>query len=239
MAVNKYTKVVLDNIDVISEKLNDNIFIKEARKAFKDNIKDFELADDEKSKLIAQYEAQVSIGIVAEILKLAKDLPTDEKNIANIEAQTNLLKQQGKVEKEKEKLFKEQVCSEKAKTKLIIEQIVSEMYRHKDLRASIGIKVTTNEVSKQQAKFEEARRHIALVSNNQNTFMKKADYYVQQLQAIVQDERLIVSEKQIEETKRAIDRIPTETINYTSEVRAANLQISDETISSKDIGCDE
>ena len=210
--ITPFMQSVLDSIDEISTKLDQNIFIKNARTAFKENISQFEIADDEKAKLTANYEAQVSIATISEIIKLAKETPLNEAQIKNLQKDTD-------IKIEQEKIAKEQVCGEKAKTKLIIQQIVTEQYRHRDLRASIKVKIASNEVTKQQAKFEEARRHIVLQSNNQNTFMKKADYKVQQLQALAQDDKVVISEEQISDTKTTIEAIPTDVINYDTEVQ--------------------
>jgi hypothetical protein len=213
-------------------KLDQNIFIKNARTAFKENISEYEIADDEKAKLTAQYEAQVSIATISEIIKLAKETPLNEAQIKNLQKDTD-------IKIEQEKIAKEQVCGEKAKTKLIIQQIVTEQYRHRDLRASIKVKIASNEVTKQQAKFEEARRHIALQSNNQNTFMKKADYKVQQLQALAQDDKVVISADQISDTKTTIEAIPTQIISYNTEVQVDNINIPDTEIATPVINCEE
>ena len=218
--ITPFMQSVLDSIDEISTKLDQNIFIKNARTAFKENISEYEIADDEKAKLTAQYEAQVSIATISEIIKLAKETPLNEAQIANLKKDTD-------IKIEQEKIAKEQVYGEKAKTKLIIQQIVTEQYRHRDLRASIKVKIASNEVTKQQAKFEEARRHIAIQSNNQNTFMKKADYKVQQLQALAQDDKVVISAEQISDTKTTIEAIPTQIISYNSEVQVDNINIPD------------
>lgn len=230
--ITPFMQSVLDSIDEISTKLDQNIFIKNARTAFKENISQFEIADDEKAKLTANYEAQVSIATISEIIKLAKETPLNEAQIKNLQKDTD-------IKIEQEKIAKEQVCGEKAKTKLIIQQIVTEQYRHRDLRASIKIKIASNEVTKQQAKFEEARRHIALQSNNQNTFMKKADYKVQQLQALAQDDKVVISAEQISDTKTTIEAIPTDVINYNTEVQVDSINIPDTEIATPVINCEE
>jgi hypothetical protein len=230
--ITPFMQSVLDSIDEISTKLDQNIFIKNARTAFKENISEYEIADDEKAKLTAQYEAQVSIATISEIIKLAKETPLNEAQIKNLQKDTD-------IKIEQEKIAKEQVCGEKAKTKLIIQQIVTEQYRHRDLRASIKVKIASNEVTKQQAKFEEARRHIALQSNNQNTFMKKADYKVQQLQALAQDDKVVISAEQISDTKTTIEAIPTDVINYNTEVRVDSINIPDTEIATPVINCEE
>ena len=218
--ITPFMQSVLDSIDEISTKLDQNIFIKNARTAFKENISQFEIADDEKAKLTANYEAQVSIATISEIIKLAKETPLNEAQIKNLQKDTD-------IKVEQEKIAKEQVCGEKAKTKLIIQQIVTEQYRHRDLRTSIKVKIASNEVTKQQAKFEEARRYIALQSNNQNTFMKKADYKVQQLQALAQDDKVVISAEQISDTKTTIEAIPTQIISYNTEVQVDSINIPD------------
>lgn len=230
--ITPFMQSVLDSIDEISTKLDQNIFIKNARTAFKENISQFEIADDEKAKLTANYEAQVSIATISEIIKLAKETPLNEAQIKNLQKDTD-------IKIEQEKIAKEQVCGEKAKTKLIIQQIVTEQYRHRDLRASIKVKIASNEVTKQQAKFEEARRHIAIQSNNQNTFMKKADYKVQQLQALAQDDKVVISAEQISDTKTTIEAIPTDVINYNTEVQVDSINIPDTEIVTPVINCEE
>ena len=230
--ITPFMQSVLDSIDEISTKLDQNIFIKNARTAFKENISQFEIADDEKAKLTANYEAQVSIATISEIIKLAKETPLNEAQIKNLQKDTD-------IKIEQEKIAKEQVCGEKAKTKLIIQQIVTEQYRHRDLRASIKVKIASNEVTKQQAKFEEARRHIAIQSNNQNTFMKKADYKVQQLQALAQDDKVVISEAQISDTKTTIEAIPTQIISYNTEVQVDSINIPDTEIATPVINCEE
>ena len=230
--ITPFMQSVLDSIDEISTKLDQNIFIKNARTAFKENISQFEIADDEKAKLTANYEAQVSIATISEIIKLAKETPLNEAQIKNLQKDTD-------IKIEQEKIAKEQVCGEKAKTKLIIQQIVTEQYRHRDLRASIKVKTASNEVTKQQAKFEEARRHIAIQSNNQNTFMKKADYKVQQLQALAQDDKVVISAEQISDTKTTIEAIPTDVINYNTEVQVDSINIPDTEIVPPVINCEE
>ena len=230
--ITPFMQRVLDSIDEISTKLDQNIFIKNARTAFKENISQFEIADDEKAKLTANYEAQVSIATISEIIKLAKETPLNEAQIKNLQKDTD-------IKIEQEKIAKEQVCGEKAKTKLIIQQIVTEQYRHRDLRASIKVKIASNEVTKQQAKFEEARRHIAIQSNNQNTFMKKADYKVQQLQALAQDDKVVISAEQISDTKTTIEAIPTQIISYNTEVLVDSINIPDTEIATPVINCEE
>lgn len=211
---------ILENIDTISGNLDKNKFIENARKSFKENIKTFEIPDDERARLIAQYEAQISIATISEIIKLAKEIPLDEANLKNLAADTA-------IKDEQQKIALEQISSEKAKTKLILEQIRTELYRQKDLRASTCIKIASNEVTKQQAKFEEARRWIAITSNNQNTFMKKADYWNGFMQSLATDDKVVINAEQMTSVKTAIEAIPTQKIEYESEVMIKEIKIED------------
>ena len=88
--ITPFMQSVLDSIDEISTKLDQNIFIKNARTAFKENISQFEIADDEKAKLTENYEAQVSIATISEIIKLAKETPLNEAQIANLKKDTDI-----------------------------------------------------------------------------------------------------------------------------------------------------
>lgn len=193
---------LMDNIDYVSNRLSSNKFIKEARESFTENIGSLEFADDEQAKMIAQYNAQVSLGALGEITKIAKEWK-----------QIDLLVQ------EQERNVK----YAKYKNRLIQEQIRTENIRQRDFRMGIGIKKASLDITVQQARFEEARTKIATTSNNQNAYMKKADYMVQQLQALASDDDITISGAQLQAVKDAIDAIPVEKIEYNSEVSKLNL----------------
>lgn len=247
---------IISNINEITKSLDTNTFIKKARESFKENIQDYEVADDEKAKMIATYEAQVSAGIISEIMQLAKEMPeiiAREKNILKdvdvkaeqikvateqvneLKARTKNIEEDTKLKEENKKIATEQIKTEKGKTLLIAEQIVSEKYRHRDLRSSISVKNASIEVTKQQAKFEEARRYIAIEANHQNVYMKKADFKVQNLQAIATDDDITISAEQMTDSKETIDDIPVKKIDYTTEVAVAKPNIEDEIIQSNPI----
>lgn len=224
------TQNIIDNINLISAALDENVFIKKARETFKENIQEYEVADDEKAKMIATYEAQVSVGVINEIMQMAKEIPEIIAREANIAKETELKGKQTD-------LVTQQECVEKGKTMLIAEQIVSEKYRHRDLRSSTAVKMASLEVTQQQAKFEEARRYIAIEANHQNAFMKKADFKVQQLQAIATDDDITISAEQMADSKSTIDGIPTDKINYQSEVSLNKPAIESDVIPSITITC--
>jgi hypothetical protein len=224
------TQNIIDNINLISAALDENVFIKKARETFKENIQEYEVADDEKAKMIATYEAQVSVGVINEIMQMAKEIPEIIAREANIVKETTLKEKQTD-------LVTQQECVEKGKTMLLAEQIVSEKYRHRDLRSSTAVKMASLEVTQQQAKFEEARRHIAIKANHQNAFMKKADFKVQQLQAIATDDDITISAEQMADSKSTIDGIPTDKISYQSEVSLNKPAIESDVIPSITIAC--
>ena len=245
----KILQTTLQNVDDISARLDKNTFIEKARNSFKNGIDNYDIAEDEKAKLIAQYEAQVSLGLISEIIRLAKDLIITDAQMQETDANIELKKQQKlsmiaedtiksnqsekdiAIKTQQELITKEQVSGEKVRTALGLNQIVSEQYRHRDLLVGVNLKIASNEVTKQQAKFEEARRYIALQSNNQNTYMKKADYEVQQLQAIAQDDQITISAEQIQSVKNTINAIPTDKVVYNSEVNISNISVTNNTIS--------
>ena len=154
-----------------------------------------------------------------------KQVITEEKKALELGARTSNIEEDTKIKTE-------QIKTEKGNTMHKAEQILTEKYKHRDLRSSTAVKMASLETTKQQAKFEESRRYIALASNNQNTFMRKADYKVQQLQAIATDDDITLSAEQIADAKATIDAIPTTTVTYTSEVSVSKPSIEETAISS-------
>ncbi len=195
---------LINNIATLSQNINDNVFIQNARESVKIGLEAYAVEEDEKAKIYAGFEQQLAAGVMEQIMTIAKELPTITAQEAVVVEQKNLLVEQ--IETEKEKLD------------LIEEQIKTEKYRHRDLRASVMIKNQNGITSKQQGKFEEARRYIAIKANEQNMHLKKTDYKVQQLDAIATDNDYILTSEQIADTKETIDNLPTEAISYTTEI---------------------
>ena len=69
--------------------------------------------------------------------------------------------------------------------------------------------------------------------------MKKADYKVQQLLALAQDDKIKISEEHISDTKTTIEAIPTQIISYNTEVQVDNINIPDTEIATPVINCEE
>lgn len=67
-------KIITENINTLSEDLNKNVFIEQARKSYKDGIDTYDMSDEERAKFLAQYEANLSIGVVNSIISKAFDL---------------------------------------------------------------------------------------------------------------------------------------------------------------------
>ena len=196
---------ITSNITELSSAVDTNIFITNARKAFLEDIAPYEMDDSEKAKLIASYEAQLSVGVIGHIMSIAKELPT-------IIAQ--------------EELIQKQIENEDKKKNVIIQQELTEKYRHRDLRASIMVKNKSAVAAKHQARFEEARKHIAIKANEQNMHLKKTEFKVQQLDAIATDEEYIIGEEHMTDVKTSIDNIPIEGVDYETEINGDDDVIS-------------
>ncbi len=225
---------IITNINSLSESVNNNVFITSAREAFKSGIKEYEISDEERAKLMATYEAQVSVGVIGQIMAMVKELP-------EISARTDLTNEQINVSKEQTKKFLLEQEETKARIKkhygisvgigdnLVItsvdnkngmmdKQIITEMWRHRDLQAGVTIKNKSAFATLESAKFEEARRHIAIKANQDNMYLKKADYKVNQLNAMAMDDDYIITAEQIADVKNTIDTVPVGTIEYISSI---------------------
>ncbi|MDD2290673.1 MAG: hypothetical protein PHV52_00205 [Aliarcobacter sp.] len=67
-------KEITKNINTLSEDINKNVFVEQARKSFKEGIDTYDMSDEERAKFLAQYEANLSIGVVNSIISKAFDL---------------------------------------------------------------------------------------------------------------------------------------------------------------------
>lgn len=239
---------IINDITTLSTSINSNVFIESARAAFRDGINEYEISDEEKAKLIAQYEANVSVGVITQIINLAKEFPEIQARVA--------------LQEEQKKLVTEQVTSQEAQTKKILheieevkartlknygiqiaqaldktmsstdlkngmmdKQIISEMWRHRDIKAGVTIKNKSTYTTIENAKFEEARRHIALKANQDNMYLKKADYKVAQLNAMAIDDDYIITALQIEDVKTTIDNISVAAMTYATTVGSTFTEV--------------
>ena len=110
------------------------------------------------------------------------------------------------------------VTSVDNKNGMMDKQIITEMWRHRDLQAGVNIKNKSAYATLESAKFEEARRHIAIKANQDNMYLKKADYKVNQLNAMAMDDDYIITAEQIGDVKETIDAVPTGAIDYSSTI---------------------
>lgn len=225
---------IIENINSLSESVNSNVFITSAREAFKTGIEEYEISDEERAKLMATYEAQVSVGVIGQIMAMVKELP-------EISARTDLTNEQISVSKEQNKKLILEQEETKARIKkhygievligenlaitrtdnkngMMDKQIITEMWRHRDLQAGVNIKNKSAYATLESAKFEEARRHIAIKANQDNMYLKKADYKVNQLNAMAMDDDYIITADQIGDVKSTIDAVPTGVIEYNSSI---------------------
>ncbi len=96
------------NIETLSENLNKNVFIVEARNAFKDGIQEYEISDEEKAKIIAQYEANLSVGIINNIIAKSAEM-------IELDSRLELVSEQLKTEKKNQAIKDQQELGEKLK----------------------------------------------------------------------------------------------------------------------------
>lgn len=232
---------IIANIEELSTSINSNVFIESARASFSDGIEEYEISDEEKAKLIAQYEANVSVGVITQIINLAKELP-------EIQARTELLKKQTSSQEAQTKKILHEIeeirartlknygfrvtadnngvlLTEDTKSGMIDKQIISEMWRHRDMKAGVTIKNKSIYTTLQNAKFEEARTHIAIKANADNLYLKKADYKVSQLNAMAIDDDYILTAEQISDVKNTIDAIPTTPPQYNTTVEMTFTEV--------------
>lgn len=225
---------IINDINTLSASINENVFIESARAAFKEGINEYEISDEERAKLIAQYEANVSVGVITQIINLAKEFPELQARTALLNEQTSSQAAQTKkilheIEEIKARTLKNYgfqisqaadgtISSLDTKNGMIDKQIISEMWRHRDIKAGVTIKNKSIYTTVENAKFEEARRIIALKANQDNMALKKADYKVAQLNAMAIDDDYIITSAQIDDVKTTIDNISTAAINYVTAV---------------------
>lgn len=232
---------IIDDITTLSTSINSNVFIESARTAFRDGINEYEISDEEKAKLIAQYEANVSVGVITQIINLAKEFPELQSRTALIAEQTKSQEAQTskilhEIEEIKARTLKNYgfaitknldgtLVSTDTKGGMIDKQIISEMWRHRDMKAGVTIKNKSVHTTIENAKFEEARRYIAIKANQDNMYLKKADYKVAQLNAMAIDDDYIITSTQIDDVKTTIDGIPTTAPTYTTTVNSTFTEV--------------
>ena len=66
---------ILGNIDVISKRLEDNVLIKAAKDAVKEEMGNAEISSEEQGKIYANFAQQISLSLVTEAIKLSSEIP--------------------------------------------------------------------------------------------------------------------------------------------------------------------
>lgn len=241
-------ETIISNITTLSGSINSNVFIESARTAFREGISQYEISDEEKAKLIAQYEANVSVGVITQIINLAKELPELRARVALLEEQKELTQEQTDTQEAQTKKIGYESMEIKARTLknygfsvveengifvvtdkkdgMIDKQIISEMWRHRDMKAGVLIKNKSVYTTIENAKFEEARRYIAMKANADNLYLKKAEHKVAQLNAMAMDDDYIITEAQINDVKSTVDNIPLASPFYTSIVNTTFTEVT-------------
>ncbi len=228
-------KLIVEHIEKISANFAKDPSIVSAREAFTNGLKDYEVTDDIKALRYAEFEMSMATLTFSKSVELASNYKGIEQSVA-VSKNEALLKQIQRLEVEVRTLkhlgVKIAIASdgkdikEDKKTGLVDEQIKTEKYRHNDFKASINIKNQSAVATFQQAKFEEARKEIAIKSNQDNMFLKKADFRVMEMDAYAKDDDITISATQMSGVKTTIDAISTNKLSYTSTVTNRPEKIS-------------
>ena len=228
-------KLIVEHIEQISSTFAQDPSIKSAREAFTNGLKDYEVTDDIKALRYAEFEMSMATLTFGKSVELASNYKGIKQSVA-VSKNEALLKQIQRLEVEVRTLkhlgVKIAVASdgkditEDKKTGLVDEQIKTEKYRYNDFKASINIKNQSAVATFQQAKFVEARKEIAIKSNQDNMYLKKADFKVMEMDAYAKDDDIKISSTQMSGVKTTIDAIPTGKLSYTSTVTNTPEKIS-------------
>ena len=217
---------ILDNINTISTNINTNVFIKNARDAVKEGINAYAVEEDEKAKIYASFEQQLSATVISQIMLMAKEMPM-------MIAQEEAIRKDIDLKAQQKTLVEKQITTEQKKaldlekaTELRQQQINTEKRRQDDIAATINIKNQDAVYKYQQAKFEESRRYLGIKANVDNMQIRKAMARVEEMNAFMTNDSYDVTSEQFNASKTTIDAISTTQLTYTSEVITAPTTIT-------------
>ena len=92
---------ILGSVDSISKSLNQNILIVEARKDILKELRGSGVSKEERDRLYANFAEQLALGLVAQAMALAKEMPLLEEQKAKLSKEIEVEEQQkNKLEKE-------------------------------------------------------------------------------------------------------------------------------------------
>jgi hypothetical protein len=200
---------ILENFASISTKVNENVFIVEARKSVNENLKKFSIDEEKQAELYATYETNLSIAIVTKLLDLSKELPI-------LQAQESDIKEATSLKTEQKNLVKKQQNTE--------------IRRQEDLAATILLKGQDTQYKYQQTLFEESRRYLGIKANSDNMAIRKAMAKVEEMAAFMSNESYNVGTSQIEDSKNAINDISISSLIYPTSVPQVPNLISPSTL---------
>lgn len=188
---------VFTNIDLIANKLDGTKLIQNARSTYEDKIHASQVSEEEKSKLIANFETQLALGTISEILNFVKQLPELDARVKLINAQTNDVK--------KGELLKDQY-------------ILTEKQKQKDINASVNVKNMQAVEIIQNAKFTEIKGLLAIKSNADNMGLRQVDYSGRQMQSFMTNESYSVTATQFLSAKQYIENLDTNKMSYSTAI---------------------
>jgi hypothetical protein len=242
---------ILDNIDTISKSIDTNVFIKNARDAVKVGIEAYAVEEDEKAKIYAAFEQQLSATVITQIINIAKEIPviqaqeelyrkqivTEEKKALDLVSTTTVRDEQSEqdllLKSSQKTLIDKQATTEEKKaldieqaTELRKEQIKIEQKKQKDIDALLEIRYQDAMLKYQQAKFEESRRYLGIKANVDNMQIRKAMARVKEMSAFMINDSYDVTPDQFSASKTTIDNISTTKLTYTTEVSLKPIKIS-------------
>ena len=173
---------ILGSVDSISKSLNQNILIVEARKDILKGLRGSGVSKEERDRLYANFAEQLALGLVAQAMGLAKEMPLLEEQKAKLSKEIEVEEQQkNKLAKEiaileiqrgklEDKLSKELAILDSQKAKLSKEIEVEEQQKNK-LAKEIAI------LEIQRGKLEDKLSKELAILESQNKGFKKDMYY--------------------------------------------------------------
>lgn len=214
---------ILNDINAISKAINTNELVKGARESVEKGLKAFMITPKEKAQIKAQFEMQFTGAILTKIIESAMQMRVNDSQIsvhateiALRTAQKELVDQQTLTEVQntiKVTNEGELLVSNKA---FVVAQTATEGKRKLDAMAGINIKNWQAIGAKENALFEESRRHVLIKSTLFNSQIQKADKSTAWFNSLAVDDGFTMTEAHISSVKADIDNISVEEITYVS-----------------------
>lgn len=222
---NEYLTNFIENLNEITEAIDKNSLITNTREAVKDGIGSFAITEEAKAKLYANFEMQFSIQAITKLIDSVMAGTLQEQQVKVEEAKANLLVQQLKTEIQNTAKITAEIALLGSNKTLVDAQVVTEGKRKLDVMAGIAAKNEQMIASRMSAKFEESRRFTLINSTNYNNIIQKAKVKNEMLNSIALDTGVTISAEQMNDVKEACDAIPTDPIEYETELKSEIITI--------------